>query len=135
MARGSCVCGAVEFEVDPPPRFFGYCHCSRCRKRTGSLHAANLVVPEGQVRFLRGEEHVRQYELPTAQRWGNAFCTICGSALPRRNRDGKAWTVPAGGLDEDPGSRPDWSIYLGSKAPWHVDAASLPGFEEGPPPA
>lgn len=134
MAKASCVCGAVEFEVDGPPQFFCYCHCSRCRKRTGSIHAANMLVPLEGVRFLRGEEHVRTYELPDAPRWGNAFCTICGSPVARRSRDGRSWVVPSGAFDEDPGVRPDQNIFVGSKAPWAVDASSLPGSEEGPRP-
>ena len=49
MPKGSCVCGAVEFEIRPPYRFFQYCHCSRCRKRSGSIHAANVAVPADQA--------------------------------------------------------------------------------------
>lgn len=133
MPRGSCVCGAVEFDVTPPYRFFQYCHCSRCRKRSGTLHAANVAVPAAQLTWLRGEEHVKRFELETAERWCNAFCDVCGSGLPWRSRDGRGYVVPVGGLDEDPIERPTRNIYTASRATWHVDASSLPSFEEGPP--
>ena len=53
-ARGSCLCGSVTFEVQGPPSAFRYCHCSRCRKASGSAHAANMLVPETQFRWLAG---------------------------------------------------------------------------------
>lgn len=133
MAKGTCVCGAVEFEVRPPYRFFQYCHCSRCRKRSGSIHAANLAVMADQLTFVRGGEHVRRFELAGAKSWSNAFCGACGSALPWPTRNGKAWIVPAGGLDEPPDSPPTRNIHYGSRATWHVDAASLPTFDAEPP--
>lgn len=130
MPIGSCVCGAVQFDVQPPYRFFQYCHCSRCRKRSGSAHAANVAVMADQLSFTKGSEHVRTFELSTAKSWSNAFCDVCGSGLPWRTRDGRAWVVPVGGLDEDPGARPTRSIHYASRAVWHVDAATLPAFDD-----
>lgn len=133
MPKGSCVCGAVAFEVKPPYRFFQYCHCSRCRKRSGSIHAANLAAPVDQLVWLRGEEHVKRFELPTAKSWSNCFCDVCGCGLPWKTRNGKAYIVPAGTLDEDPVERPTRNIWMGTRAAWEVPAASLPEFEEEPP--
>ena len=133
MAKGSCVCGAVAFEVTGPFLFFQYCHCSRCRKRSGSIHAANLLARAEQVTWLRGEDHVRRFELATAQRWGNSFCDVCGSPMPSRSRDGAYYVVPSGGLDEDPGMRPTRNIWVGSRVPWAVPAAELPELEGAPP--
>jgi hypothetical protein len=133
MPIGSCVCGAVAFEVTPPYRFFQYCHCSRCRKRTGSIHAANIAVPAGQLRWLRGENHAKRFELASATSWCNSFCEICGSGLPWRTRNGKAFIVPSGALDDDPVERPTRNIWMSSKAAWEVEASSLPMFDEDPP--
>ena len=63
MPKGSCVCGAVEYDITQPYRFFQYCHCSRCRKRSGSAHAANIAVLVDQFAWVCGEEHVKRYEL------------------------------------------------------------------------
>jgi len=134
MPKGTCVCGAVEFEVRPPYRFFQYCHCSRCRKRSGSLHATNVAVPVDQVTFLRGEEHLKRFELPTAERWNNAFCDVCGSALPAKSRDGRGYVVPVGGIDGDIGGAPTRNIFVASRASWHVDASSLPSCDAAPAP-
>lgn len=128
-AEGSCVCGAVAWRVEPPFRFFQYCHCSRCRKRSGAPHAANIAVLDGQLHILRGHDALRRFELPSAKSWCNAFCSICGSAAPWQTRNGKAWIVPCGGLDSDPGARPSRNIHFGSRAVWYAHAAELPIFD------
>lgn len=48
---GSCLCGAVKFEITPPSTAFRYCHCTRCHKATGAAHAANMFVPAGLAGF------------------------------------------------------------------------------------
>lgn len=123
--RGSCVCGAIEFRIEAPFKRFQYCHCSRCRKNTGSAHAVNLFVAANQFAWENGESSVKQFELPAAKYWCSAFCTTCGSSLPWKTRDGKTMIVPGGALDEDPGVKPSRNIFFGSRAPWYVHASDL----------
>ena len=133
MTNGSCVCGAVGYQLRPPYRFFQYCHCSRCRKRSGSIHAANIAVAAGQFAWTKGEDQVQRFALPGAKSWSNAFCRTCGSGLPWSALGGAFWIVPAGSLDEDPGDRPTRNIHYASRAVWHEDAATLPVFDAEPP--
>lgn len=130
---GSCVCGAVHYAIRPPFLTMQYCHCSRCRKQSGTAHNSNLFVLADQLAFTAGEAHVRTFDLPTARYWRNAWCDLCGSRLPWLSKTGKVWLVGAGGLDADPGFRPERNIYFGSRAPWYVHPHELPTFEEGPP--
>jgi len=130
--RGSCVCGAVAFRIEGPYRGFQYCHCSRCRKKTGSSHAANVFVPVTQFAWERGEDKVKRFELPEAKYWSTAFCTSCGSAVPWLTRNGKVMVVGAGALDEDPGVQPTRSVFFGSRAPWYVHVSDLEMFETLP---
>lgn len=130
--RGSCLCGTVTFEVDPPFAKMVHCHCSRCRKGTGTGHATNLLAPPGQLRWLSGEDLIARYELPTAKRFGKWFCSRCGSPLPRLTRDGNALVVPAGSLDEVPPLVPTDRIFWASRAPWSCSDA-LPTHDEAPP--
>ncbi len=67
IMKGSCVCGKVTYEITPPFKTFQYCHCSRCRKFTGSAQASNLFVPPSQFQWLQGNEHVGRYEHPDAK--------------------------------------------------------------------
>jgi hypothetical protein len=130
--RGSCLCGQVKFELTPPFLFFQYCHCSRCRKISGSAHAANIFVVKEQFEWTSGEDLVRRYELPGAKYFCTGFCSVCGSRLPWRSRNGEFVLVPAGSLDQDPGARPERNIYWSSRAPWYVDVSHLPTFDEKP---
>ena len=130
--EGSCLCGAVRFALEPPYRSFQYCHCSRCRKATGSRHAANIFVKAPQLRWTAGEQLVRRYEHGPARYFCTTFCATCGSALPWHSRNGKLVIVPAGALDSDPGVRPARNVHHASRAPWAVACEELPVFDDEP---
>jgi len=131
-AIGSCLCGEVTYEIRPPYTWFQYCHCSRCRKRSGTAHAANILIAAGQLSWTSGEDQLTRYELPDAKSFGTSFCAICGSQLPRVTRNGTWAVVPAGTLDADPGIRPERNIYWDSRASWYHSTDDLPSFSEGP---
>ena len=129
---GSCLCGAVRFEIRPPISGFRYCHCSRCRKTTGSAHAANLFLPANQFRWLAGESLINRFDLPGAKRFAVWFCTQCGSRVPHKIATTENVLVPAGLLEGDPGIRPDSNIFWGSRAEWCPETPEIAKFEEYP---
>jgi hypothetical protein len=118
VLRGSCLCGAVTFELEPPLARFVYCYCSRCRKASGSGRAANLYVAPAQLRFASGAELVRRFDLPSAKSFATAVCSRCGSPLPHTTRSGREWVVPAGALDVEPGLAPSERCEWESRARW-----------------
>ena len=124
--RGSCLCGAVAYEVHLPFHQFVNCHCSRCRKASGSAYAANALAEPSAFRWIRGESEVRRFDLPTAQSFSACFCMRCGSQLPHATRSGRWIIIPAGSLDEDPGERPSRHVHWSSRAPWETVAEDLP---------
>jgi len=130
--QGSCLCKKVSYAITGHLGIFQYCHCSRCRKFTGSAFAANLLVAPADFQWLSGEESVGRYELAEAKHFATAFCTHCGSSLPWLGKSGKAVVVPAGSLDDDPGIRPVQNIFWGSHAVWSVEPGSLPTHDELP---
>ncbi len=125
VAHGSCVCGAVAYRIHGPYRGFQYCHCSRCRKKTGSTNVANIFVPVEQFEWVRGEELTKRYDLPDAKYWSTAFCTTCGSAVPWLTRNGKVMVVGAGGLDADHGERPRFSVFYASRPDWYTHVSDM----------
>ena len=116
--RGSCLCGAVHYEVRLPFGSFVNCHCSRCRKATGSAYAANAVVAPDSFRWTRGEDLVARYDLPEARSFATAFCRHCGSPLPHLTRSGREVILPAGSFDDDPGVRSSGHAFWESRAAW-----------------
>ncbi len=131
--KGSCLCGAIQFEITETPRGATHCHCSRCRKARGTGHATNFFVAATALRFLKGEDQLGKYKLPEAKFFSHWFCRACGSPMPRHDKDRNIAIVPMGSLDEDPGVRPGRHIHVASKAPWDTIADELPQFEAGPP--
>lgn len=123
------MCGAVAFEAERP-REFRYCHCSRCRKSRGSAFGANMFVQPADFRWLRGQDQVIKYRLPNAERFGNWFCRTCGSPVPREVPVLNVMLIPAGSLDNDPGLRPAYHIFVASKAQWEEIAGDLPQHRE-----
>ena len=114
---GSCLCGAVRFEITGDFERFDLCHSVYCRKDTGSAHGANLFSSTATLKWLSGEDQVRVFNLPST-RHRNSFCSTCGSALPDLQMNGALLKVPAGSLDTAVGIRPDAHIFLASKADW-----------------
>ena len=131
--RGSCLCGTVKFEVSGEPKLFFHCHCSRCRKVTGTGHASNMFFQPGVLKWLRGEEQIRTFKFPEAKRFANNFCGVCGSRLPRQPKDTDAILIPVGSLDDEAPIKPQARIFFGSRASWSCAGDELPVHLELPP--
>lgn len=123
---GSCLCGAVKFEISGGFDAFFLCHCSRCRKNSGSAHGANLFATNATIDWLSGEEMVASFKLPDT-RHERSFCRTCGSALPLIN--GAALVVPAGSLDGPVNIRPTAHICCASRAEWDTDLTDVPHLD------
>lgn len=122
---GSCLCGTVRFEVTGDFERFFLCHCTYCRKDTGSAHAANLFSSTARLVWVSGQEQVRVFQLP-GTRHSRAFCATCGSALPCTQMNGALLVVPAGSLDSDVALRPDAHLFMASKANWDDGLEQVP---------
>ncbi len=132
MLRGSCHCGAVQYEIHGRLLTLAYCHCPDCRKYTGSAFASVLVTESDGFRIVAGEDNLAEYQSsPGKHRF---FCRTCGCRLYLRaeQRPGILF-VRAGSLDEDPRIRPQAHFWTSVKAPWHAITDALPQHPEGLP--
>jgi len=114
---GGCLCGGVRFEVEEPLGVAGYCHCTRCQRRSGTAASANVAVPGAALRVTQGEELVRAWT-PHDDGWPKAFCSACGGALWSRKHDGAHFGVRLGAFDADPGVRPSYRQFVAYAAAW-----------------
>ncbi len=95
------------------------CHCSICRRFTGSNGIAVVVVDNEAFRWIRGEANIASWNKPDAD-WQASFCRVCGSALPGVN-DGSRMFVPAGTISEGGEALTiAHHIWVGSKAHWDI---------------
>lgn len=125
---GGCLCGATRFEVFGAFDGFFLCHCSRCRKDTGSAHAANMFSSTATIAWLTGREKIKTYGVP-GTRHVRSFCSECGAALPSLQMDGTLLVVPAGSVDGEIDIRPTAHICFASRATWDEHLEDIPKFD------
>ena len=133
MIRGSCLCGAVQFEVERLVGPFELCHCNRCRKSSGSAYLAGIGVNASDFRFVRGREHITVFELPVEEHppgYRRPFCRSCGSPVPEPEPTGSFYEIPAGLLDNDPEIRPEHHIFVECRAAWTPQGDGLPELDK-----
>lgn len=121
---GSCVCGAVCFSVLDDFISFKFCHCSLCRKLSGSAHVANLFGSPAHINWLAGREHIVQYDVPNSQ-VRRVFCSQCGTGLPFVTQDGAILVTPAGVLNASPSIAPQYVASWESRADWYESGLDL----------
>ena len=117
MLTGQCNCGAVMFEIGKPVSKIYVCHCSICRRYTGSNGVSVVVIENESFKWLKGRSGVRTWKKPDAD-WESNFCSVCGSSLPGKNDEAHMF-VPAGLLPDDVENlEVAHHIFVGSKANW-----------------
>ena len=129
---GSCLCGSIRYVMEGEPKFFNHCHCSRCRKATGTGHASNILFAPASIEWQSGEELLKSYKVPDAKRFTAQFCSNCGSLMPRVAPDGSFGVLPAGTLDEEPGIEVTGRIFQDSRTQWSCHGDNLACFETYP---
>jgi hypothetical protein len=130
--KGSCLCGAVKYEVTGEPKRFFHCHCSRCRKATGTGHASNLFLQPGALSWFKGEEQIRSFRVPAPKSLTNNSSRPGGRRPPRQVKEIDAIVIPCGSLDDDAPIKPQARIFYGSRASWSCAGDGLSVYPESP---
>jgi len=131
---GGCLCGGVRFELTEPPLTAGYCHCTRCQRRTGTAASAQARIDGRTLRLLRGEELLKAWRHPEGGH-EKLFCGECGAHLFSRDPEDHAqMSVRMGAFDGDPIIRPSWRSFVAYAAPWEpIPDDGLQRFSEAKP--
>jgi len=128
--HGQCSCGEVRFVVEDTFDYAFYCHCSRCRLRTGSAFAAIAGIGVDKVQVTAGSDHLL-IEGECSDGY-SARCSRCYAFLFAVVRDRQYLHISLGTLVDTPSRAPDHHIYVGSKAPWFQITDGLPQYDELP---
>lgn len=128
MHKGSCLCGAVTFEVEgklsPPDG----CHCVQCRKWTGH-YLASTDVPRAMLK-VHGGDHVTWFRSSEKVRRG--FCSRCGASLffDPLDREKHDWIgIAMGGFDTPTQTRLALHIFVAEKGDYYEIHDGLPQNE------
>ena len=134
MLTGRCFCGAVHYVVADEFRYAANCHCTDCRRTTGSAFKSFAGIEREKFTVTEGADHLHIYGDESAH---DARCGRCGSFLYSVVRDGAFVHVALGPLADEPTIRPSEHIFVGSKAPWFTITDDLPRYwahvADGPP--
>ena len=129
IIKGGCLCRGIRFEIEPPFIRANHCHCSRCRKHSGTAVCTQARVVRQQFRLTKGKKLIRVYGRGAGA--VKAFCAECGSSLFGGTwPDGPQISIRMGAFDSDPGIRPQFHTFVGSRAPWDIIADYLPQYPE-----
>ncbi len=115
MLKGRCNCEAVSFTIDAELSDVIVCHCSICRRATGSNGIAVLIADNDSFTWTSGQELISSWSKPDSD-WQMWFCSRCGSPVPGINDESRMF-VPAGLID-DGSLHVAHHIWVGSKASW-----------------
>ena len=126
---GSCICGAVNYEIRRRPLLTVNCHCTLCRKGNGSSFSTYASVLESSFFIVKGDDKVQTFAL--GERSEKNFCAICGS--PLFNKNGKYpgfYMVHYGSLNELHNIEPSVNVFSADKLTWVGSIEALKSFEK-----
>ena len=125
--KGSCLCRALQYEIEGDLEGVWMCHCSNCRKTSGGMGNTILIVPRERFRWLSGEDHLVTFVLrPT---YTIMRCKTCGTPLPAEVDETNIY-VTAGTLDDPLDAGIKTHLFCGSRADWDKDNPDVRYFDE-----
>lgn len=116
--EGGCLCGSVRYTLKGAPRATAVCHCTHCRKQSGSVFSFNLVMRESDYEQI-GETALFVDTGDSGHPVNRHFCANCGSPIYATiNTAPNKIILKAGTLDDLEGLRPQAEIYTQTAQPW-----------------
>ena len=130
--QGSCLCGAVAYEVKNAFDQLFMCSCDQCRQITGSAFASNLFGATDGFHWMSGEAEIASYKMP-GRDISKSFCRICGSGVPWPSGDKSKMVVPAGSLKGEPKVTQKTRIFAAEQPLWASDLEQITAHQGFPP--
>jgi hypothetical protein len=126
--RGSCLCGAIRYEIDTELGEFGYCHCRSCQKASGTAHAANAPVDRTHFKLLVGDAALKEFESSPGK--FRCFCGECGSPIyAYLEATPNVLRIRLGSLDTEFAKKPRAHSWVSERAPWAPITDDVPQFD------
>jgi len=114
--KGSCLCGAIEYEVSTLDMPIIFCHCTPCRKAHAAPFAPTAGVLRENFRWLSGEDKLSCFESSPGKL--RHFCSVCGTHLVAERPGQPHIILRVATLDDDPGMEPEAHIWVEHDVDW-----------------
>lgn len=131
MYSGTCLCGAVAYQIHGDIGEVVICHCQRCRKANGSAYAVNAPINRADFQLLKGETSLKEFS--SSPGVNRVFCGNCGAPIySKRDNDSSHYRLRLGTLDTPLNHGPSLHVFAASKAEWDLICDGLPQYAERP---
>lgn len=131
---GGCLCGAIRYEIDHDIGDVIVCHCSDCRRASGSGASHNVPVPTDAITFTKGKPKTFEKTVDSGRKLKRHFCPECGSNLfTERDSTPHMRIVKVGALDDASGLKIGMHIWTSSALPWMERDESVPNHPKNRP--
>jgi len=131
MTTGTCLCGKIIFEVNDDITEATVCHCSICRKATGSAYGVYGGVPSENLIWTQGKDQLNEFKV--TEELKKYFCNTCGSTLITLHQSWPDYTFfSLGCLDGDLQVSIKYHQFVASKANWVKICDGTKEFDEWP---
>lgn len=134
MLKGQCLCASIHFQINKNIEAIYQCHCSLCRKQSGTHANHATIVQESDFKWITGQDNISTYRKDTG--FTSSFCRQCGSPVPNQVGQTHLMWIPLGLMDDDISPTQQFNFCLSSKANWEkiyldsTDYEHLPTFAE-----
>ena len=131
---GSCLCGAVRYQIDGEPLRTAQCHCDDCRRATGSAFATNVFVNSDSLTVIKGITKCFEHTVDSGNTMTKEFCSVCGSQIfgHSSGRPGIK-TIKVGTIDEIGSIRPEVEVFMSKALPFTQHPDFTEKFDKGLP--
>jgi hypothetical protein len=128
VVHGSCLCGAVRYDLNGPFDVMSHCHCSMCRRHHGAEFATFVSVPLAGFRWIAGEHEISTFQ--SSEYGRRTFCGKCGTVTPVVEGEVGVVFCPAGNLDGEFGNQSRSHRFATAKGSWHSAPHEMRQHEE-----
>lgn len=129
MIKGSCCCGAVQFEISESPSMMGMCHCSRCRKVGASALA---FVKADAFKIITGRDKITTFRAEPPYKYNRCFCSLCGTALGEVLSGLESFPINANCIDSEIELENKFHEFVSEKPSWFKICDKAKQFNEHP---
>lgn len=131
MTSASCLCGDIQFKITGELTDASYCHCSLCRKSTGSAFAAYASTPINDIEWLSGENKLHRFAASHAVT--KLFCPRCASTvITHHSQEPEVYHISLGNLVRTVNISPQYHQFVDSKVDWYSITDKLKQYPAWP---
>ncbi|MCC2601963.1 GFA family protein [Sphingopyxis yananensis] len=131
--KGGCNCGAVRYQINRNPMTVAICHCSNCRRQSGSAFSVNVIIPAAAMHISGTLTTYTDHDTDSGQPVDRQFCAQCGSPICSLSSASPQIAIIKAGTADDPARlTPAIHVWTSTALPWVNIPADLPQFARNP---